>query len=162
MTRNIELSDYTPQWAEAYKQEAICLKTLLGRETVRIHHIGSTAIPNIKAKPVIDMLIEVLSIKKLDTLNERFKTAGYEIKGECGIPGRRFFQKGTSQPTYHVHAYQTKHPEIARHLHFRDILLTNTTIAKEYERLKIHLASIYHTDRLSYTEGKSAFIRSIE
>lgn len=97
MPRKMEVQDYNPEWEREYLLEKNRLQHVLKEVAIKIHHIGSTAIPGIKAKPIIDILIEVTSIDELDELTKEMKELGYEAKGENGIKGRRYFQKGEKQ-----------------------------------------------------------------
>src|SRR5690606_37062128 len=93
MVSRICVVDYNPDWPLVYKQEADLVSRAAGETFVRIHHIGSTAIPGIMAKPVIDMLLEVSAIEALDAQSEKFEMLGYEVMGEFGISGRRYFRR---------------------------------------------------------------------
>lgn len=160
--RIVELECYNPNWKSGYEKEIALLFTFLFKEIVSAHHIGSTAIPNIKAKPIIDILLEVKTIHNLDTHDKNFKNIGYEVKGEFGITGRRFYQKGGHKRTHHIHAYEQGNPEINRHIRFRDYLISNRNKALEYEALKIRLCQQFGHDPESYSMGKSIFIRAID
>ena len=97
--RVIEVVDYDPQWPEAFRKEAQVISTVLAEETIACHHVGSTAVPGLKAKPVIDMVLEVKDVNALDKLNPAMEDIGYIPKGEFGIPGRRFYLKGLYKRT---------------------------------------------------------------
>ena len=163
MARKIEVVLHDPSWAKSFREEVDDLAVALGDAVVAIHHIGSTAIPNIKAKPIIDVLIEVRDIEKVDDLNEQMRLLGYEPKGELGIAARRYFRKGRDeQHTHHVHVFQTGHPEVERHLNFRDYLVAHPEEERAYARPKEMLASQFGQDRGRYTEGKSGFIEEMD
>jgi len=136
----------------------------LGRALVVIHHIGSTAIPGIYAKPIIDMLAVTGDLSLLDERTPRLQALGYEALGEFGIPGRRYFRKNNSagERTYQIHAFQTGSPQIARHLAFRDYLRAHPEVARDYETLKHRLAAAFPNDIGSYTDGKDSFIHDID
>jgi GrpB-like predicted nucleotidyltransferase (UPF0157 family) len=143
--------------------EADQLAIVLGDEVVAIHHIGSTAIPNTWAKPIIDILVEVHDIERIDEFNEAMLQQGYKPRGEFGIPGRRYFRKGSDEArTHHVHAFQTGHPEVRRHLNFRDYLISHPEEAQAYGRLKGILARQFPEVIDTYTEGKSGFIEEMD
>lgn len=160
--RKIVLENYNKKWKALYLEEICLIKEFLSGELISNHHIGSTAIPEIKAKPVIDILLEVKSIQKLDDYNSYFENISYEVKGEYGIKGRRFFQKGGDERTHHVHIFEKGNPEIIRHIRFRDYMINNKQKALEYEKLKVELCQKYLNDPESYSNGKSEFIRLIE
>jgi GrpB-like predicted nucleotidyltransferase (UPF0157 family)/RimJ/RimL family protein N-acetyltransferase len=161
--RKVELTSHDPEWAAAYQTEVEQLTAVFQSELVAIHHIGSTAVPGIKAKPIIDIMIEVRDIERVDSYNEAMQQLGYIAKGEHGIDGRRYFRKGSDfHHTHHIHTYQTGHPEVARHLNFRDYLIAHPQVAQAYSRLKEELARKYVTEPPRYTNSKTKFIRAVE
>lgn len=163
MTGSIRVVPHEAHWARLFAEEAKVLRGVFGDELVAIHHIGSTAIPSTSAKPIIDILMEVRDIEKTDGFNEAMRRLAYEPKGEFGIPGRRYFRRGShSGPTHHVHAFQTGHPEVERHLAFRDYLIAHPPEAQAYGRLKEMLARQCEQDRESYNNLKSGFIQEID
>jgi len=130
---------------------------------VAVHHIGSTAIPNLSAKPIVDLLVVVRDIEKIDTFNEMMSRLDYLAKGENGIPGRRFFIKGDEiHRTHHIHIFQISHPDIERHLNFRDYLVAHPEEAQAYGRLKQELARRFPTDIDNYIAGKDEFVKEID
>ncbi|MGJ5712805.1 GrpB family protein [Staphylococcus auricularis] len=163
---NIELENYNPDWPNMYLSEKEKLQHVLGQDLITIHHIGSTAIPNIKAKPIIDILCVVKNIKDIDRYHSAMQNLGYEGLGENGISSRRFFlkiNKNTQKRTHHVHIFdQSAQAQIERHLDFRDYLRKNPKEARNYEALKEQLAQWYPDNRDKYTDGKATFIKEIE
>lgn len=163
MFRRVELTPHDPNWARLYQEEVGKLADILSHEIIAIHHMGSTAIPGISAKPIIDILVVVTKIDRIDGYNHQMATLGYTQRGEHGIPGRRYFSKDTQGArTHHVHIFQAGNPEIDRHLKFRDHLLLHSDDAQAYSQLKIDLAKIFPEDVDQYTDAKSDFIRSID
>lgn len=163
MARKIELIPYDPAWPDLFLAEARKIGTALGEEMLSIHHIGSTAVPGTKAKPIIDILAAVRDINKIDALNGQMVGLGYEPRGEFGIPGRRFFVKDKKGiRTHNLHVFQADSPELARHVDFRDYLRAQPDVAQTYSRLKQELANKFGEDREGYTEAKTPFIRAIE
>lgn len=163
MGRKVILTPHDPSWREQYETEAARLTAVFQPILVSIHHIGSTAIPGIKAKPIIDMMIVVRKITAVNQLIEPMATLGYISKGENGIPGRHYFRRGSDDKhTHHLHVYPTNHPEIARHLNFRDYLRQHRAAATAYSLLKERLAEQYVTEPAIYTESKTAFIQNID
>jgi GrpB-like predicted nucleotidyltransferase (UPF0157 family) len=161
--RKVEVVPHNPDWPRQFQREAERLAAVLGAEIITIHHFGSTAIAGIPAKPVIDMLIEVRDIEKIDTFNDALARMGYEAMGEFGISGRRFFRRQKDgRRTHHVHVYQVDNPEIARHLNFRDYMRVHPVEAAAYGRLKEQLARQFPEDMESYVEGKTDFVCRIE
>jgi GrpB-like predicted nucleotidyltransferase (UPF0157 family) len=163
MPREIEVVAYNPEWRTLYKAEAQTITNVLGAEVFRIHHIGSTAIPGILAKPIIDIMVEVHDITKIEAFNPALMELGYQPRGENGIPGRRFFTKNTAgSRTHHIHIYQVEHQEIARHLKFRDYLLAHPEDVLAYSQLKEALVEKFRDDPTSYTNGKDEFVNKID
>lgn len=163
MTRRIEVVAHHPQWSEQFEQEVDELAVVFGDEIVAAHHIGSTAIPGILAKPIIDILLEVRHIDRIDAFNDEMRARGYLPKGAFGIPGRRFFIKGTEDSrSHHIHVFQAGDPEFERHLAFRDYLRAHPEEAQTYSRLKEELARRFPHDIEGYTAGKDEFIKEIE
>lgn len=163
MCRKVEVVPHNPDWPRQFQEEAQRIAAVLGNEIVIIHHFGSTSIPGIPAKPVIDILVEVRDIGRIDGYNEAMVQMGYEPKGEFGITGRRFFRKEIEgRRTHHVHIYQVGNPEIERHLNFRDYMRVHPTEAAAYGRLKEQLARQFPEDMESYVAGKTDFVCAVE
>jgi GrpB-like predicted nucleotidyltransferase (UPF0157 family) len=161
--RTIKLANHDPAWEQAYRLEAAQVFHVLAPRVRGIHHIGSTAIDGIKAKPIIDLLVEVDDIQAVDAYQSLMQRCGYIPKGEYGMPGRRFFIKGDEEHhTHHIHVFQAGHPEIARHLDYRDYLQAHPDEAQAYSTLKEELACKFPHDIDAYTNGKTAFIKDIE
>jgi GrpB-like predicted nucleotidyltransferase (UPF0157 family) len=130
---------------------------------VAIHHVGSTAIPRLAAKPIIDMLPEVSDISKVDALNPLMEEQGYEAMGEYGLPGRRYFRRLEGQRhLVQLHTYESGDPEILRHLSFRDYIRAHPKISAEYAGLKISLAQQFSHSSQDYQDGKQAWIQATE
>ena len=118
----VEVVPYCTKWPEQYRQEAEAISQILGDKLVAIHHIGSTSVPGLAAKPIIDIMPVVHQIETVDTLSAGFEALGYEVMGEFGIPGRRYFRKGLEKRTHQVHIFEQSDQEnILRHLAVRDI-----------------------------------------
>lgn len=160
--RKIVVVPHENHWSEKFQMEAERLKTAMP-ETVKIHHIGSTSVPGLAAKPIIDMIMEVESIERVDRWNERFIELGYIVKGENGISGRRFFIHGTEEKRlYHLHVFEKGNPEIVRHLAFRDYMMAHCEEAEAYATLKKEFTEKYTYDGTLYTEGKNEFVRNVD
>jgi len=156
----VKLSQFCPEWIKLYKDEEKKLEKAIGSLVVDIKHIGSTSIPGICAKPIIDILVGVDSMKTADKTIGIMEKSGYQFKGEAGIPGRYFFVKGTEDKrTHHLHMIVHNSERWGNYLLFRECLLNNKTIRDEYCKLKIKSAKKYEHDRELYTESKSNFIQ---
>lgn len=160
--RVLELQRYNPEWAHQYELEESLLRSVLGDVIERIHHIGSTSVVGLAAKPIIDILVEVRSLEDLDRRSGPLVEYGYEARGEFGIPGRRVFVKGKPNPTYHVHAFASGDANVARHLAFRNYLRKNDDVAKEYQGIKQQALEHCNNDIDKYCEYKNDFIKTTE
>ena len=159
MGRKIEVVSYNPDWPRQYLKEIKIVKDVLSREIVKAHHIGSTAVENLAAKPVIDILLEVKDVNRLDKYNKEMEKLGYTPRGEFGIPDRRFYLKGIIERTHHIHAFSQDSLEVKRHLAFRDYLIANPIVANEYGKLKLKLAKECNNDISEYLRLKNDFIK---
>lgn len=162
--RKVEVVEHNREWQNLFAMESQCVAKALGQNIVAIHHIGSTAIPNIYAKPIIDLLVEVKDINQVDQQNSRLESISYQGMGEFGIIGRRYFRKDNSSGmrTHHVHIFETNSPEIKRHLAFRDYMIAHPSEAQQYSDLKRKLAQKFPEDIESYMDGKDKFIKNID
>lgn len=156
--------EHRPDWAMNFEQEASRIRLALGNVVVQVHHIGSTAICHTKAKPVIDMLLEVHSLESLDQKSPSLEALGYEAKGEFGIPGRRYFRldDAAGRRTHQLHAFEAGSPNAVRHIAFRDYMRAHPAIAVEYGELKERLARDNPDDMQAYIDGKDAFVKEHE
>jgi GrpB-like predicted nucleotidyltransferase (UPF0157 family)/dihydrofolate reductase/GNAT superfamily N-acetyltransferase len=161
-TNKIIVTPYNPDWQKLFDVEASKIKEALGANCIAIHHIGSTSVPGLSAKPVIDMLPVVRNIQEVDKAAKAMESLGYEVKGEYGIVFRRYFQKGKNIRTHNVHVYQEADPEISRYLTFRDWMSSHPSDAHSYGNLKLELAKKFPHDILQYCNGKDAFVASID
>ncbi|MGZ0052160.1 GrpB family protein [Brevibacillus gelatini] len=156
--RRTEIAPWTEKWLDLYRKEKVLLQSIFSDELLEIHHIGSTSVPQIGfAKPIIDMLIVVKDILKVDEYNEQMILKGYKPRGEQGIAGRRYFSKGGDQRTHHVHIYEVGNINIEYHLNFKEYLMNHPDEAKAYGELKLHLAKQSPDNVHVYQDGKEAF-----
>src|SRR3990167_5600049 len=146
-------------WPKIFQDEAAKIKEALGNNCLAIHHIGSTSVPGLAAKPIIDILPVVINLKDVDASNINMQKLGYEIKGEYGFMLRRFFIK---ENAFHVHVFEQGNPEIDRHLRFRNWMINNLEDRDAYAFLKEKLAEKYSNDRTSYCFGKDEFVANID
>jgi GrpB-like predicted nucleotidyltransferase (UPF0157 family) len=161
--RNIRIVPYDPAWPAAFEAEAAVLSAIFGAGLVAIHHIGSTSVPGLPAKPVIDMMPLVRDIASIEGYLPALLAAGYESWGEYGIPGRRFFTRGgDEQRTHNVHVFQWDGDHVQRHLDVRDYLRAHPAEAQAYAALKAALAERFPQDINGYMDGKDAFVKALE
>lgn len=160
---HVRVVPYSPRWPEAYAAEAAAIREALAGILVEIHHIGSTAVEGLAAKPIIDILPVVTDIEAVDGRNDRFAALGYECMGVFGIPGRRYFRKGGEERTHQIHIFaQDNQKDILRHLAVRDYLRAHPDAAAAYGRLKQELAAAFPEDIEGYCDGKDAFVQKLE
>ncbi|MBE7380247.1 MAG: GrpB family protein [Leptolyngbya sp. SIO1E4] len=156
-------TDYSPDWPLKFQQEAAQLQGLLGEELIAIHHIGSTSVPGLAAKPIIDLLPVVQRVERIDDLTAKLQAAGYKPWGEYGLPGRRYFTKDRDgYRTHNIHMYQVNNPEIERHLAFCAFLRTHESIRHAYAALKREVYERHPKDIDAYNDGKTTWIKQIE
>lgn len=157
----VALTTYNPDWSEWADDEMSELSTLLRYYSPIINHIGSTAISNIQAKPIIDILVEIAPDNDWQRVRETMEKSGYICMS--GSDTRMSFNKGYTSKGYadkvfHIHFHRIgDNDEIL----FRDYLIAHPEAAKEYERLKLSLLQKYRHDRDGYTDSKSEFVRRI-
>ncbi len=161
MSDAVILESHNPDWAaQAQRVKTQLLETLgacgHGGVIWAAHHIGSTAIAGIHAKPVLDICLEVHPDLLNDAQIATLEGLGYIYKGEAGIVGRQFFKDDPR--TVHLHVYKLDSPEVAQHKLFRDYLNAHPDHASRYDALKLELATRYQHDREAYTLGKHGFI----
>lgn len=160
--RKVEVLPHQVEWSNMFRDESRKITNVFEKDILNVFHIGSTAIPNIKAKPVIDIMVEVINIENVDNFNNDMKQLGYEALGENGIPNRRFFKKGGDNRTHHVHIFEQGNEEISRHLRFRDYMIAHPEEAMKYSQLKEYLAEKFPNNIEKYIEGKNNYIKEID
>jgi len=162
--RKVEVVAHDPRWRDAFEAEAKRVAAALGENVSAVHHIGSTAIPGICAKPVVDLLVEVRDVTEVDGRGPAMESLGYEVLGEYGIPGRRYFRKDDREGvrTHQVHAVEAGSPEAVRHLAFRDYMIAHPGDAQRYSELKRKLAEEHPQSMDGYMDGKDGFIKEMD
>ena len=160
--RNIVIVPWDASWPARFESEAQRLKSALGSILLDVQHVGSTSVPGLPSKPLLDIMLVVTDLAALDERNEEMIALGYEPQGALFVPESRFFAKGgEASRTHHLHSYAPGHPEIARHLDFRDFLRCHPEEARQYAGLKQQLAEQYRDDLPAYSDGKTPMIRSL-
>lgn len=159
--RKLEVVPYNFEWTNMFNNEKIVLAQILNDELISIHHIGSTSVPGLIAKPIIDILIVVKDINKINDYDAALELIGYEAKGENGIPNRRYFQKGGDNRTHYLHIYELNDINITRHIAFRDYLIAHPEQANRYADKKIELVRQNVTAIEAYIEGKDDLVKKI-
>jgi GrpB-like predicted nucleotidyltransferase (UPF0157 family) len=157
----IVIVDYDPAWPGLFESLRVRVQAALGNVVGRIEHVGSTAVPGLAAKPVIDLDVVVASGELLPIVIERLAAIGYVHQGDLGIEGREAFRAPEDLPPHHLYACLENAPALANHLAIRDALRADPALASEYARLKRRLARESGANREGYVEGKAAFLRAI-
>lgn len=160
--RIVEVKPYDEQWVSIFEKESYKLHEVFGSEIIEVHHIGSTSVNGLRAKPIIDIMPVVRDINRIDDFNTAMVAIGYEPKGENGIAERRYFQKGGDNRTHHVHIYEWGNTEIERHLAFRNYLRAHPDVASKYGNLKEKLSQRFPYDIESYIKGKEQLVLEID
>ena len=160
--RKIEVVDYNPEWPVAFEQEREQILPIAPGLIIEVHHIGSTSVPELAAKPIIDMLLEVKEIAALDAHNAAFEALGYEALGEFGILGRRYFRKGGDDRTHQIHAFESGSDGWLRHIAFRDYLRAHPEVREAYAAVKREAAAQCNHDIYAYMDHKDAFVKAAE
>jgi GrpB-like predicted nucleotidyltransferase (UPF0157 family) len=156
----IRLVPYDSSWPLEFAAEAARIERALDGLPIRLEHIGSTAVPGLAAKPVIDILGGRPPRSRLEPYIAAFRQLGYEHKGNFGIPGRQYFRRGTPR-SHHVHLVDWTSDFWRDHLLFRDYLRAHPEVAREYDALKRDMALAHAQDKKGYTDAKGPFIRSV-
>lgn len=163
MGQHITVTDYDPLWKRKYEKESLLIKDILMDNCIAIYHIGSTSVEGLAAKPIIDIMVAVKSLEKVDRTAADFSKIGYEYLGEFGITGRRYLRKGGDERTYQIHIFQAEDwINIGRHLAFRDYMRTHKQARDEYTKIKKELARKFPYDIDGYCDGKENFVQKIE
>jgi GrpB-like predicted nucleotidyltransferase (UPF0157 family) len=160
----VRLMAHDPQWVAQFVAERDRLLELLPGRFAAIEHIGSTAVPRLAAKPIIDLLGGVSTLREADALLDPLCAHGYETSAEFNatLPDRRWLMRhANGRRTHHLHLVVFGGKEWIRRLQFRDALRADPAIAACYEQLKQELAGQHRHDREAYTEGKTVFINDI-
>lgn len=159
-----DLIEYQREWPQQFEEEAQRITQVFGSNLTAIHHIGSTAVPGLLARPVIDILAEVSSLEKCDGDKSAMQFLGYEAMGTFGIPDRRYYRKFNANRlrTHHLHVFPAGSDHVTRHLAFRDYLIAHPEKVHEYAALKRKLSAIDGGDWDSYVLGKEKFVQETE
>jgi GrpB-like predicted nucleotidyltransferase (UPF0157 family) len=156
----VEVVEHDPSWAAKFEAERPQLAEVFDGRVVAIEHIGSTSVPGLCAKPIVDILVGLRELKLTDAEIDAMERLGYEYLGEFGLPGRLYFRKGEPR-THHVHVVAHGGEHWDRHLAFRDTLRSDPEERRRYDELKRRLAAQGHP-REVYSELKTPFIREVE
>lgn len=161
--QHVTVVDYNPAWPELFAAERDLIAPVLGDHLLECYHIGSTAVPGLAAKPIIDLMVVVRDVTLVDALAAQFEALGYEYLGEFGMAGRRYLRKGGAERTHQIHVFDLKSEHhIVRHLALRDYLRAHPAACAAYAELKRKLAAQFPYDIAGYCDGKDALVQELE
>ena|SRR4030042_1597265 len=159
-SEEIELISHKEEWSQKFTNEKELLLNVFNGYFNQIEHIGSTSVPGLDAKPIIDIAVLINDIKDVPEIIEPLSKLEYLYKGEYDLPGRHFFVKGNPRQ-FHLHIVDGNTEYWKQWITFREILRGNKNIRIKYQELKKNLAMRYLSDRENYTKGKSDFINTV-
>ncbi len=157
----VEVVPYDPAWAAAFETLHTRIAPVLGELAAGIEHVGSTAVPGLDAKPIVDVDVVIRHASDFGEVARRLAALGYEHLGDLGIVGREAFRPPPGAPRHHLFVCAAGSAALQAHLTLRDALRADAALAAAFGALKRDLAQQFRNDRDSYTEGKTAFIRSV-
>ena len=153
----IQIREYDPTWPDQFDKIAARASTALGNVLVRIEHIGSTAVPGLAAKPIVDLDVVVSPQDVLEAIR-RLSSLGYVHEGNLGIAEREAFRPPPGEPRHNLYVVPDTASELQRHVAFRNALRADPMLRMKYAALKRALAALHRNNRDAYSKGKSAFI----
>jgi GrpB-like predicted nucleotidyltransferase (UPF0157 family) len=159
----IRIVDHDPEWPARAEDEMRRIVDALGPVVARIEHVGSTAVPGLAAKPIIDLQLSVAQIDPVEPYGDPLQRLGYLFVPDPESPGFHLFAKPAERPrTHHLHVCESESEHERRHLAVRDFLRSHPDAAAEYEALKRRVAAEHPEDRLAYIEAKAPFMAALE
>ncbi len=156
----VRLCESTPHWAALFEKEASRLNAALCTSGAAVEHCGSTSIPGVPAKPILDILVGIPGKIEVAMLRDTLAPLGYEHATWAGVPGHEVFGKGDPR-THLVHVVPLHGPAWDRMIGFRDALRRDASLAAEYGQLKRQLAARYPNNRTAYTDGKAGLVTRV-
>ena len=158
MNAPVEIAAYDPCWPGIFTELRDQITSALGPLAHAIEHVGSTAIPGLAAKPIIDIDVVISSPADLPAVITKLRPLGYHPEGDLGVPGREAFTTPPGTPPHHLYVCVAGSAPLERHLALRDLLRARPDLTRAYAALKRSLADQYRNDRTAYTNGKTTFI----
>ncbi|WP_159888714.1 GrpB family protein [Paenibacillus puerhi] len=165
------IEDYNYDWPGMFEELALILKCRLGKLIIDVQHVGSTSVPGLAAKPIIDMDIVISSMSLLPEVIIKLSELGYYHEGNLGVEGREAFgrkdakvpynEDNQQKPEHHLYVCNQESEAFINHVMLRDILRRHTHLVDEYGELKKKLAIKYRDNRQAYTEGKTQFVSKV-
>ena len=158
----VRLVPYTPAWATLFRSERTRLQAALGADALDIQHIGSTAVPGLAAKPILDLGVAVAAEAAVAACVPRLAALGYTYREYRGSDQGHFFDQGSEEHlTHYLHMLPIGEPAWSNYLRFRDYLIAHPAVRDAYMQLKQDLAARYAEDRAAYTAAKATFVQHI-
>ena len=160
----VEMFPYSADWPVSARREMEALVEAVGAGVCEVHHIGSTAVPGLVAKPILDLMVVVAELSVIDGAAACFGRLGYCGWGELGIEGRRYFTKDDESGlrVAQLHCFREGSPDVERHVAFRDYLRAHEAVAAEYQGEKLRCAGLHASDSHAYGDCKADWIRRVE
>lgn len=158
----VELEDYNIEWVKSFEKEKKLLEDVLKDKIVSVEHVGSTSIPNLKSKPIIDICVGVKNLEDAVGFEKILEPYDYHFRGHQGVEDRYFYAKGPEENrTHYIHFEEVDSDSYKNHILFRNYLIKHPEYVKQYQEIKEDLALKYPEERSKYTAGKADFIVSV-
>lgn len=163
MNNAIVIADYDPVWPAQAAEEIARIRAALGNRLLAIEHVGSTSVPGLAAKPLLDLMGGLQTLDEARACIPHTEALGYRYRPGDSIPDRVYFNKGPEGArTHHLYLVELGGEYWVRHMVFRDALRADPALAAEYAALKRRLAAQYGSDTIGYTDAKTDFITAVE
>jgi GrpB-like predicted nucleotidyltransferase (UPF0157 family) len=156
----VQIADYDPKWPQLFEELRQRILFSMGAIVISVEHVGSTSVPDLAAKPIIDLDV-VVRPQDVPAAIAALQQLGYRHEGDLGVAGREAFRWTARGPEHHLYVCPEGSPAFRRHIALRDYLRTHPDDAREYEQLKRRLALEYCDDRTRYQNSKAAFVESL-
>ena len=161
MSKRVLVSEYDPGWTHTFETIRAHIWPAVQHAAMSLEHVGSTAVPGLRAKPVVDACVVVASPRDIPHVVKALATLGYVHRGNLGVPDREAFRSPASLPKHHLYASHRRSLSLKNHLGLRDYLRAHPDVAREYGDLKMELARQFPEDIDSYIAGKTEFILGV-
>ncbi|WP_409340797.1 GrpB family protein [Paenibacillus sp. MBLB4367] len=159
--RSVTVVEYDPKWVKMFEALRDFVAPSISDIVLTIDHVGSTSVPGLPAKPIVDMDVVVATRDDVQIAIEKLAALGYVHEGDFGIEGREAFVPPSGVPWHHLYVCTVDNAEYKRHIMFRDYLRSHAQEAEEYGKIKLKLAQQFHNDRKAYTNAKTDFVEGI-
>lgn len=161
-SNRVRVVSYDPAWKEFFESERAILLSQFPGDVLEVSHGGSTSVPGMAAKPIIDMFAVVPNLINAEQLRKPLESLGYHYRGEEGVPGRILYAKGAGEiRTHHLNLVEKTNDQWRNHISLREYYIRHPDVAQEYVQLKEKLAQMFPDDRSAYGKGKKDFVRSV-